>query len=43
MTWPFLTCWPFFTIGLLVDAGAGIRAHELAQLVNVNARFRIVS
>ena len=26
---------------LLVDAGAGIRAHELAQLVNVNARFVI--
>ena len=47
-TSPFLTFWPFLTIGLLVDAGAGVRAHELAQRIDQDAlvgvalhRFRI--
>ena len=42
MTWPFLIFWPFLTIGLLVEAGAGVRAHELAQLVDVDAVLRVV-
>ena len=33
---------PFVDDRLLVDAGARVRAHELAELVNMNAVFRIV-
>ncbi len=42
MTWPFFTLSPLLDDGLLVDAGAGVGAHELAELVDVDALVRIV-
>ena len=42
MTSPFFTFWPLLDDRLLVDAGAGVRAHEFAQLVDVDAVLRVV-
>ena len=39
---PFLIFWPCLTIGLLVEAGAGVRAHEFPQLVDVDVVLRVV-
>ena len=42
MTWPFFTCSPLLHQNFLVDAGRGVRAHEFADRINLNAVFRIV-
>ena len=42
MTWPFFTVLALLDQDLLVDAGGRVRAHELADRINVNAVRRVV-
>ena len=41
MTWPFFTGFAFLDQDLLVDAGGGVGAHELAHLIDVDALFGV--